>query len=181
MALSLNGRTSFFSQTLSHFRSRNTGTHQPEHTFVLNCSVQNTLTWSLGFFKLSSPLSYYTGKAGDHFQPAIFPSIPVFRVWTALNLWRASLITNVCSPSCPPRPFLLRPAHLCVCSWVMLELRGGQLWGSGSSWGSQGLEDSEHQLWSLCPTLGQCRWLEVVAEVKLGGTGHSLWEHSSPG
>lgn len=108
MVLSFNGSTSSPKCCpISGAGTRTHTCHQAEHTFVLNCSVQNTLTWSQGFFKLSS-LSCYTGKAGDNFQPSVFLSAPVFRVWTALNLWRASLITNTCSPSYPPWLLFLR-------------------------------------------------------------------------
>lgn len=103
-----------------------------------------------------------------------------YLVWTALNLWRASLITNTCSPSCPPWLFFLR--H-CMSLGLPLSDAGaqrGQLWGSGSSWGSWVLEEGEHQPWPLCPTVGQCR-SEVVAELKLGRAGPSLWECSSQG
>lgn len=156
--------------------------HQPEHTFVLNCSVQNILTWSLGFFKLSFPLSCYTGKAGDF----VF-SLQYFYQYQYSEFDRLlTLGEPAWSPTSVLPPVLFdcsysEIAHLCVCSWAMLELRGGQFWGSGSSWGMWGLKDGEHQPWSLCATVGQCRWPEVVAEVKLGGAGHSLWEHSSLG
>lgn len=112
------GRTSSFFQTLSHFRSRNTCLHihaSPSILLYCNCSVQNTLTWSLGSFKSSSPASCNKGTAEDHFQPSVFlsASILVFRVNMvlniALNLWRrliAWLPPSVLSPfldfSCSP-------------------------------------------------------------------------------
>lgn len=77
-----------------------------------NCSVQDTLTWSLACFK-SSPLSCNRGKAEDHFQPLGFLSvgIPAFRgcmvLNIAVNLWRTSLVTTTCSSSLLPWLFLL--------------------------------------------------------------------------
>lgn len=114
------GKTSSFSQMLSHFRSKNAWTQMTAKAYFCycNCSVQNPSTWSLGFFKSSFPVSYNTRKAEDYFQPSglLSLSIPVFSVCMILNialaLWRIRLVTTIYSSS--------HSSHKSVLPWLFL-------------------------------------------------------------
>lgn len=164
---------------LSHFRSRTLAhtSHQPEQTFVLNCSVQNTLTWSLGFF--SCPLLCL---ATQEKLEMIFSlqNFYQFRVWIALNLWRASLITNPCSASCPPSDI----AHLRVCSWVMLQLRGDQgVPGAHEGWRmvstSPGHTTLSHSRTGQVIWWWQ-RWSWAELDTHFESTGHWVKSNTAP-
>lgn len=182
------GRTSSFFQMLSHFRSRNTCLHihaSPSILLYCNCSVQNTLTWSLGSFKSSSPASCNKGTAEDHFQPSGFFKCINSSIQSQYGPQYSSqplekvdcLIATICSFAFSWLFLLSHVLHIFVSDpkwcwsskWARKE--GQSIWGSKCYWDWRGLWDrGSISLGYSVPQYDNAgRGPEMVAGVKLGG------------